>query len=179
EHVVHRDEVETDAEVVGEGAGVFDRMLGAVAGGHGDAPHVLGPEGVGGDGGGERRVDASGQAEDDRVEPVLAHVIAETGRQGGVDLGDGVEQRGDVSGDDLLAGQRNVDHEAVFGELGRAVDHRPVGGDHHAGAVEDELVLAPDQVHVYEGRPRRPGPGREHLLPLGRLAAVERGSVDV
>ena len=88
-------------------------------------------------------------------------------------------QQGDVSGDDLLAGQRNVDHEAVFGELGRAVDHRPVGSDHHAGAVEDELVLAPDQVHVHEGRPRRPGPGREHLLPLGRLAAVERGGVDV
>ncbi len=48
-------------------------------------------EGVGGDGGDERRVDATGQADDDVGEPVLDHVIAGTERERFVDLANGRE----------------------------------------------------------------------------------------
>ena len=55
--------------------------------------------------------------------------------------------------------QVEVDDEQLLGELRGPGEQRAVGGHDHRVAVEDQLVLAADHVHVRDGRaaPRRPG----------------------
>ena len=51
--------------------------------------------------------------------------------------------------------------------------------EHHRRAVEDELVLAADEVHVHDRDLRVGGPGREHRLALAEPTRVVRRRVDV
>ena len=51
--------------------------------------------------------------------------------------------------------------------------------EHHRRAVEDELVLAADEVHVDDRHRRVGGPGGEHRLALAQPARVVRRRVDV
>ena len=69
-----------------------------------------------------------------------------------------------------------VDHQQVLDELGRAGEQLAVRVEGDGPAVEDQLVLAADLVHVDERAGRVGGAGGEHPLPLGLLAlGVGRG----
>ena len=57
---------------------------------------------------------------------------------------------------------RQVDHEHLLGELRGGGDHGAVGVDDQRGAVEDELVLAADLVHVDDGAARLGGALGQH-----------------
>ena len=72
-----------------------------------------------------------------------------------------------------------VDDEQVLGELLRARDEVPLLVEHERRAVEDELVLAADEVRV-DDRHRRVGRARrEHRLALAQPARVVRRRVEV
>ena len=72
-----------------------------------------------------------------------------------------------------------VDDEQVLGELLRARDEVTALVEHHRRAVEDELVLAADEVHVDDRDRRVGGARREHRLALAEPARVVRRRVDV
>ena len=59
----------------------------------------------------------------------------------------------------VVGGQVEVDHEQVFVELRGAGEHGAVGRDDDRVAVEDQVVLAADQVHVGQGAPGLGRPG--------------------
>ena len=77
-------------------------------------------------------------------------------------------------------GRVEIDDEQALLEAGRAGDHLALVVEHDGVAVEDELVLAADEVAEGEVRGVVARPGDEHLLAILGLADVERrgGEVD-
>ena len=160
--------------------------------------HVLGAEGVDGDGGHQRGVDPTGEPDEHVGEAVLRDVVARAeherlvdlvhrreqrldprlgaalaqvclahrhlGKRGGAGTAPGVEQPAAECGPDV-----DVDHEEIFLELRRARDETTTFVEEHRRAVEDELVLPADQVHVEHGH-RRVG------CPRARASSRARGS---
>ena len=118
------------------------------------------------------------------MEPVLPHVVPQTERQRsvhllgplgpGVALGSGRDRPGRSAADVL-----QLDDEEVLRERGRPVYELAVGVHEHRAAIEDELVLAPDRVHVHDPRAGFPRTSRAHVEALRALAAVVRRAVDV
>jgi hypothetical protein len=53
----------------------------------------------------------------------------------------------------VAGGQVEIDREQMLDELGRPREQAAVGRDDHRVAVEDQLVLATDHVHVRDGGP--------------------------
>src|SRR5204862_4706811 len=66
-----------------------------------------------------------------------------------------------------------------FLEYGGAPRELAVRRDHHGTAVEHQLVLPADQVHVHDPRAGVPSSGPADLEALGALAPVVRRGVDV
>ncbi len=105
---------------------------------HEHAVHVLRADGVGGDDGHQRRVDAAGQRDGHVGEPVLVHVVAGAGHEGRVHLVHGREPLGDRGTADVVRvvhprGRRDVDH-------GQRRLGRPPPGV--------EQALAEDRLHL-------------------------------
>ena len=71
------------------------------------------------------------------------------------------------------------DHDQVLLEPGGPARDSSVGSHHDRAAVEHELVLAADGVHVDDPRARLPSAIAEHVGPFVRLPHVERRAVDV
>ncbi len=78
---------------LGQVFGVGERVRRGVVARHQHDVHLLGPDRVGRDRGGQRGVDPAGQGEDDRGEPVLPDVVAHAEHERCVDLGEVVEPR--------------------------------------------------------------------------------------
>ena len=76
-----------DAEGLGEGVGVALGLGRGVAGGHDRGADGLRAQGVGGQARHQRGVDPAGDAEDDVLEAVLEHVVAQPQHERVVDLG--------------------------------------------------------------------------------------------
>ena len=134
------------------------------------------PERLGSERGGERRVDASGDADHDVAEAVLLHVVAEPELESEPHLVELVERRRQLARRPLV----EVDDEQSLLEAGRSGDDLALGVEDERVPVEDELVLAADGVAEDERAAVVPRPRREHLLALRVLADVERrrGEVD-
>ena len=77
-----RDDLEFDAEVLGQFFGVGDGMFRAEAAGHGDADDFFLSQGGDGEGGGDGRVDSAGEAQDDAGEAAFADVVAQAEDEG-------------------------------------------------------------------------------------------------
>ncbi len=163
------------------GLGVFQADLRGVAVRHHHRLHLPGAEGVHGDGQGQRRIDAAGEAEHHALEAVLAHIVAHPEHQRAVHAG-------------LLAGQRRagaglrlhplgvdlqLGEEQAFLEGRGALQHMAVGGHHAGAAVEHQLVLTADLVDVDDRHAALGGARRQGRLALGLLAEVERRGVEV
>ncbi len=202
----HRAEVQPGA--VGQFGRVVPGVPRGVAARHRDAVHVLGADRVHREGGHHGRVDAAGQADQHRAEAVLAHVGPGAGDQRGPDLGLVGDPRRDLGADRLggrvgaLAaqfgadqvqavgeqqpvgvvaaggGQVEVQHQQVLLELRRAGQHLAVRGDHDRVAVEDQLVLAADHVHVGERAAGLGGPAPHQFQPGVVLVPLVRRAVD-
>ena len=171
-----------------------------------------GAEGVGGDHGDERRVDAAGQPDHDVGEAVLGDVVAggehrarrtprrrgraaASTRAGGAGSGwpaTGPEHGRRREGPRRCRGPRGssrrvrntgahveVDDLHASRELRRAGDEIAVVVDHERGAVEDQLVLAADLVHVDDVAVGVLGAGGDHPLALGVAALEVRRAVGV
>ena len=192
-----------------ERVGVGDAALAREARRHEHADHVLGPERVDRDRRDQRRVDAAGEPDEHVGEAVLAHVVAgaeherlvhlvhrrraaarsaaasrRSPRRASLTATSGsapalrpparVEQAAPERGADV-----DVDDEQVLLELRGAGDEPAALVEQHRRAVEDELVLPADEVHVEHGHRRVGGAGGEHRLAFVDAARVERRRVDV
>ena len=73
----------------------------------------------------------------------------------------------------------DVDHHDVLDELGRPGHDPALGVEDERGAVEHQLVLAADQVHVDQRAGGVEGPGGEHPLPLRQPGCVVGRGVEV
>ena len=171
--------------------------------------HAVGADGVGRDHRHQRRVDAAREPEHDVGEAVLLDVVARAEHQRLVDLAlerqrlresrellafvicatrtdlDHRQRGGHRSAariEQPLAedGQHvEVDDHRVLDELRRARDEHAVAVEHERRAVEDELVLPADLVHVDERARRVGGPRGQHALALAEPVGVVRRRVDV
>ena len=154
------------AQVRGDRAGVGLRPLARVSGGHHHAGEPFGAERIGRDERHQRRVDAARQAHDGALEAVLAGVVAHAEHERLIDLVQVVER--------LLQPSRRpaeLPQQQVGGELPGPGHGLARGVDDEAVAVEDELVLAADEVAEGDRHAVGAGPLREHLLALDALAA--------
>ena len=143
------------------------------------------------------------------VKPFLTHVVARAEHERLVDLAHGREQRLDPGRARACSprwasltahlGQRgraraaarieqpaterrtdvDVDDEEILGELRGAGDEMAALVEQHRRAVEDELVLPADEVHVEHRHRRVGGARREHRLALVDAAGVVGRRVDV
>ncbi len=73
----------------------------------------------------------------------------------------------------------DVDDHRLLVELRRPGHHLPVVVEDQRRPVEDELVLAADQVDVDQPAGRVGGPGGQHPLPLDQAPGVVRRGVQV
>ena len=140
--------------------------------GHHHAAHVLRPDRVCGEQRHQGGVDPAREGEADVAEAVLADVVAQAEDERLVDLlevGQRLRHPGRAGGGQL------ADQQLLL-ELGGAGDHRAARVDDEALAVEDQLVLAADQVAEGEMGAVGAGAGGEHLLALASLAAVVGGA---
>ena len=192
----------------GEVLGVGDGVVGRPLAGHPDHVHPVGAEGVAGDRRDERRVDPARQTQHHRAEAVLdvvAHggdqrpphlgLVLERDGDAGHDrlvrrqrcarqhhavdrharAVAGVDRAGAV-----VARRCQVevdDHEALLPQR-RPGEDGAVGADHQRVAVEDELVLPADAVHVDERRTGLRGPPRRERSAQVVLAALVGRAVD-
>ena len=204
-----RDRAEVDAQPIGQILCIRTRPFAGVPRRHRHAVHLIGPERVDRDAGDERGIDAAGESDDDVGETVLADVVPRTDHERLVQLGIRGGLRRDpfrrrfvvrhrllADGDELhlllraptarieetLAVHRfdrHVGDQELFFEKRGASHQVPVGVEHHAAPVEDELVLTAHLVDVGERAARIRSAGCEHALAGTRLAGMERRTVDV
>ncbi len=171
------DRVDADAETVADLHGVFDALRAGVRRRHRQSPDAPRTERVRGEHGDQRGVDPAREPEHRVAEPVLVDVVAEAQDDRAVDLGglalpvgSGVRREG-VAVD--------VDHEEVLIEAERPACHRAVRRHDERPAVEHELVLPADGVHVDQPCTRLGDASAQHVFPFVRLAPVVRRTVDV
>ena len=177
EHRIDPRDVEPDTQPRGDVDGVLHALGARVRRGHREGADRVGAERVGRQHRDEGRVDAAGEAEDDVVEPVLPHVVAQTEDEGAVD------RLGRFRPDRVVLGARrvvvHVDDQQVLVEERRPARDLPVRSHHDRATVEDELVLSPHRVHVRDPPAELAGPIPEDAEPLLELAPVVRRPVDV
>ncbi len=147
-------DVVADAQRPGAGLGVLQRVPAGVGRRHHDGVHALRPQRVGGDGRGERRIDATGKADHHRREAGLVHVVAQAQHHRPVDRLDVAQLRCDGAGRDLPAflAARELHRRHLLGEGGELHFQRTIRAQREGAAVVDDLVLAADLVEIDKGQ---------------------------
>ncbi len=164
--------VVADAEFFRELRGIAQAPFARIAGGKRDAPDAFRPERLGGDHGDERRVDAAGEAEHDRLEAALGDVVAHAEDERAEELFflvGGKGWRGHA-----LTGAATIDHEHVLGEAGAEGEQVALRVERDAVAVEDQLVVRADHVDLHEWHTFVARDPLQHGEP-GRLLAAFPG----
>jgi len=161
-----------NAEIVGQALGVGLAAFGGVGAGHGDAEDIFLAEGVHGDGGDDGGVHSPAEADDCFAEIAFADVVSGAGDDRLVGVGDFfLGLRVDIA----FAGDRVEEDEVFFEGFGLRGDVA-VGGEGHAGAVEDERIVAADLVDVDDRPAVLLGDGAKHFDAQGALVdGVGRG----
>ena len=200
-----RDGQGPDAKVGRQPFRVGDAPVAREARRHQHAGHLVGSERIRRDRGNQRGVDPTGETEHHVRKSVLHHVVTSPSTSA-VHLVHRVEERLDpgrlarhseVALADHHLGQRcdlrpsdgrasvhtlahvEVDDEEVFFELTRPRDEGTLLIDDHRRAVEDQLVLTADEIHVHDRCLRVDRARREHRLAFAHPARVVRRRVDV
>ena len=141
--------------------------------------HPLCAQGIDGDDGGEGGVDAARQAEQDAGKPVLVHVVAESGHQRVVRirrLGGRRRRRSGAAGP-FVVHARPLRYHAGFLPERKASDQRSSRAHHERSAVEHQLVLSTDLIHVHQRQAGFGGAPGGECRPLPELSALEGRSV--
>ena len=168
-------------------------VIGGVDAGHRYTEDPIGPDRIDGESCHQGRVDATAESQDHTPEVVLVHVVSKATCQSRVDLlefgqpfawfagrsrrasAELAGQLGDVVVDHGL-GQRQIHHEELFGELCATDDHLALGVDHHRVAIEDELILTSDQIHIGDSAAGLNSPfAAESATHVSLVALVWRG----
>ncbi len=163
-----------DAELPGQPDRIVDAALGREGSGHGHAKHIVLAQGRDGQGGGDRRINAAAQADDDLFETAFAEVVAEPEDKGIMDVG-----HIGVFGRRKRNRGRNGDQRVDFAEAGQFGGKVAVGREGERVPVEDKLVIAADQIGVNQGHLEPLGDGAEHGASFDRFARFERRGAQV
>ena len=163
-----------DAELPGQPDRVVDAALGREGSGHGHAKHIVLAQGRDSQGRGDRRINAAAQADDDLFETAFAEVVAEPEDKGIMDVG-----HIGVFGRRTRNRGRNGDQRVDFAEAGQFGGKVAVGREGERVPVEDQLVIATNQIGVNERHLESARDGAEHDAPFDRLASLKRGSAQV
>ena len=139
-------------------------------GGHDHAGDAIGAERVDREQGDEGRVDAAREGQADVAEAVLGDVVAQAEDQRPVDLGEVGERLGDAARGG--GGESRSQTSSSSSNCAARASTPPLGVENEALAVEDQLVLAADQVAEGEVGAVGAGEAGEQLLALAALAAV-------
>ena len=131
---------------------------------------AVGAERLDGEGGGDGGVDPARDADDDGVEAVLRHVVAQAEDERAPHLLEIVCERREPR----LLRSLEVDDEQRLLEAGRPGQHGAVALDEERVPVEDELVLAADRIAERDPNAALLRARREDGLALLRSADVER-----
>ncbi len=171
---VDGDNFETDAEILGKGAGVCEAVFGGVRAGHADADHVFFADGFDGDGGDESGINAAAETDQHAAKAALANIIAcaeNEGLKGGIVIDDVVAVIIALIG-------AGVEENEIFFERFGAGDDFAVRGHGEACAIEDELIVSADHVDVDEREAEALGGGAEDVFAFVTLADIPRRGVD-
>ena len=115
-------------------------------GGEADPGHICMAEGLGGEYGGESRVDAATKANDRLGEAAFVSVVSQPKDKG---IAQSVQLVGhSCRGASGSGWHREIEDAAVLGEGGENAIEASVGSDGTAAAVEDEVVVSTDEVTV-------------------------------
>ena len=187
---------------------VGDTVIAGVARRHEHTDDVLGAERVDGNRRDQGRVDAARQTHEHLRETVLTHVVTRPEHERFVDLAHRCERRLDTRGDPFVEWMRvahrdhrkcgrvdapsrialtlvergshvDIEDQQVGNELLGASDQHALLVEHERCAVEDELVLAADEVRVDDGDRSVGRPGRQHGFAFGEALRVIRRRVEV
>ena len=159
-----------DPEVRRQRVRIVEAAAAGVGRRHQHAEHVAGAERLGGDRGGQRRVDAAGEPEHRAGEAALARVVARAEHQRAPDLRLDVE----VGRRRHRRRAREIADHHVGVERAAARERRAVGAEHAAAAVEDEIVVAAELVHVGDRQAVLQRHAAQHLFAPPVLAGRER-----
>ena len=140
-----------DADVLAQFHGIVDAALARINRGHHDAEDIFRPHGIGRNGGGERRIDAAGESQEDFLETGLTRVIADAQHQRVPDLGFGREI---VVRDASRCRCSEIHDEHVFVEAFGAREQPAVRIEGGAAAVEDQVVVG---AHLVDDEQRQAG----------------------
>ena len=161
-----------------DGLAVYGEGSHAAPGGelarHGEPVHVLRAQGRRRQGRREPGIDAPAEADADLGEAALVDIITQSQYQGLIELlllGRVLHrQRG---------GLRKVHHRHFLPESGQLGHHLPARVGHQGVPVEDELIIAPNEVAVNQGHPGVPRHLLQERAADGQLSQVEGRGAEV
>ena len=137
--------------------------------------HVVSAAGVGGHRRHQRGVDAAGQAQAHAGEPVLRHVVLQAQHAGGVHLLVRVGKVRDVARRLMLGVRVEIEESQMLHEHRGTFQQRAVAVDNEAAAVEHQVILTADLVHVdHRGADLGRTPDREVVTRMGLALLVRR-----
>ncbi len=174
--LVDREQLEAHAEVFRENAGVVDRSLRRIRAGHADADHVFRADGVGSDGGSERRIDSAAETDDGFLKSALPHVVARAQDQRSIHAG--------FLTFDLLVQVASqglgIEVDQVFFEGTALRDDVAFRVENDAGAVKDQAVVASDLIDQRDRNFMMARDGGQHVAAQFALADPKgrRGNVE-
>src|SRR5258708_38886626 len=163
---------ELDAEILCQALRIGLAAFGGIRAGHRDAQNVFFAEGVDGDGRYNSGVNAAAEADDGLAEIAFADVVPRAGDNGLVGVGDFFF----CLRVDVAFARDRVEQDNIFLEgFGLRCD-MAVGGESHAGAVENERIVAADLVNVNDRAGMLLGDGAKNFYTQGALVdGVGRG----
>jgi hypothetical protein len=175
DHRRDRDLVVAHADAPGHLARVDPRGVGRVARRHHHRMDAIGPERVDRHRERQRRVDATRQSDDRAGESVLAEIVVHAEHERAIDLL-GERQVGQ-HGRGTRHRAVEVEHLECLDEVGHLRHDAARRVEHERAAVEDEFVLAADEIRVDERESRDGHVGAHHVVPLRELLHVVRRRV--
>ena len=167
------DDGELDAEVLGEGTGVVDGVVGRIAGGQSDAEDAIGAEGEHGERGDQSGVDAAGQTDDRAGDAGLPGVVGDAEGESVGKLLHRVEQPA------RHGGALGVEDAQSGLEQRSSLDEGAVGARCEAATVEDETVVGADRGGVHDVSSPTGRSVSHELLASGLLAGGEGRCAEV
>ena len=158
-NICDRQAGERNAEILGQRSGVALAACRRKRSWHGDAEYVFGSQGIHRDGSNDSRINAATQADQNFLETAFTHVVRRAGQQCLVGIRDFCRRlfvnlslpRGGVK-----------EYEILF-ERQRLCGHAPIGGNRHACAIKNQIVVAANLVDIYHGSLLLDGNGTQHL----------------
>ena len=168
--VADGDQLEADAQILGQIARIGDAVLGGIRAGHADAGDVFLADRIHRDGRGERRIDAAAEPDEHALEAALANVIARAQDQR---LIDGFAFVGKFSWRSPVSVSVSTSTRSSSNDAAEAITS-PSRIHGEAGAIENQLIVAAHLVDIDDGHAETAAPWRRKFRAAARACPCDR-----